>query len=91
MPAGNRDVFDNIETVTVQVYSLELLLGVLTSPDLVAFAKGPLNWITFVSVLPWYIFKFTGAKSNRTSVLRVLRLARIFRMVRLSARCARAT
>ncbi|GFR51863.1 hypothetical protein Agub_g14336, partial [Astrephomene gubernaculifera] len=85
-PAASR-VFRVVEAVTVQVFAADYLVRLLTCPRRLPFLVSPLNVVDLVSVAPWYIQ--TGLQDSGmegTTVFRVLRLLRVFRVLKLGAR-----
>eukprot|EP00666_Eupelagonemidae_sp_cell4sb_P007075 gene7075-11055_t len=44
-----------IETACVMIFTAELAIKLLTTEDRRAFCKQGLNWIDFVSILPYYV------------------------------------
>eukprot|EP00198_Chlamydomonas_reinhardtii_P001293 XP_001690628.1 predicted protein [Chlamydomonas reinhardtii] len=76
-----------IETVTVQIFAADYLLRLISSPNVWQFIIAPLNIIDLVSIVPWYIEKgLSGSALQGTAVFRVLRLLRVFRVLKLGAR-----
>ena len=77
------------ESVCVGVFTLELVLKIATVEDRKEFCKVFLNWIDFISILPYYVELFVsriaGASFSLNSFvfLRVIRLARVFRVFKL--------
>eukprot|EP01060_Flectonema_neradi_P029133 TRINITY_DN3958_c0_g2_i1.p1 TRINITY_DN3958_c0_g2~~TRINITY_DN3958_c0_g2_i1.p1 ORF type:complete len:545 (+),score=66.67 TRINITY_DN3958_c0_g2_i1:72-1706(+) len=78
-----------VESVCVGVFTLELALKIATVEDKKEFCKVFLNWIDFISILPYYVELFVtriaGASYSLNSFvfLRVIRLARVFRVFKL--------
>lgn len=71
-----------IETVVVAIFTFEFITRFLTTPSYKKFVLGPLNWIDFLSILPYYI-ELAFASGPGLAWVRVLRLARVFRIFKL--------
>ena len=82
-----------VEVVCIAWFSFDFVIRLLLCPDKKAFLTSIMNWIDFLSILPFYL----NIALNRTNpegtidalmilrvtrLLRVLRLARIFKMSR---------
>ncbi|KAG2496769.1 hypothetical protein HYH03_005177 [Edaphochlamys debaryana] len=79
--------FAIVETVTVQIFTADYLLRLVSCPDVLRFVVSPLNIIDLVSVVPWYVeLALAGSGLQGTAVFRVLRLLRVFRVLKLGAR-----
>lgn len=74
--------FAVIEALTAVVFSIEFVARLLSTGNLRHFARSPMNWVDFLSVLPWYLGKLFV--SNETQLLRVLRVVRVVRVFKLS-------
>lgn len=86
MHAEAERAFNTIEMICVIAFTIEFLVKLFTTPSYLDFVKGPMNWIDFVAIAPWYIERFSGSALAGTAVLRVLRLARILRVLKLGSR-----
>ncbi|KAG2442012.1 hypothetical protein HYH02_009804 [Chlamydomonas schloesseri] len=85
-PAADQ-TFMIIEAVTVQIFAADYLLRLISCPNLWQFIIAPLNIIDLISIVPWYIEKgLSGSALQGTAVFRVLRLLRVFRVLKLGAR-----
>ncbi|KAG2440760.1 hypothetical protein HXX76_003617 [Chlamydomonas incerta] len=85
--AAADETFTIIETVTVQIFAADYLLRLISCPNLWQFIIAPLNIIDLISIVPWYIEKaLSGSALQGTAVFRVLRLLRVFRVLKLGAR-----
>lgn len=81
-----------IESCCITWFVFELLVRLMTSPSKLKFVKQLGNWIDFLSIAPYFIFLIMffitescgGNNSKFLSVLRVLRVARIFKLSRFS-------
>ena len=85
----NEDMWDSMEFVCIMVFTAEFVLRVLSNPNMCDFVKGPLNWVDFIAIAPWYMELIAkmmddgGGGSGGLTVLRVVRLVRVFRVVRV--------
>ena len=85
---GNNSTFYVIEAICIGVFTLELLIRMASCASGKAFAKDAYNWIDICAVLPFYLDSVMssgfGVKQGISLVfLRVVRLARVFRMLKL--------
>eukprot|EP00803_Ostreobium_quekettii_P005278 evm.model.scf_37.4 EVM.evm.TU.scf_37.4 scf_37:23689-31797(+) len=71
-----------IETGCVAIFTLEYLLKLVSTPNLVEFLRGPLNVVDLLAIVPWYLdFVFaTFDLGENLPILRVIRLVRIFKV-----------
>lgn len=77
------------ETFCVAWFTIELLTRFLLSPHKCQFTKSFLNWVDFLSIIPFYMQLMLKSEDTDTNVigiamLRVLRIARVFRVFKLS-------
>eukprot|EP01063_Lacrimia_lanifica_P019690 TRINITY_DN27144_c0_g1_i1.p1 TRINITY_DN27144_c0_g1~~TRINITY_DN27144_c0_g1_i1.p1 ORF type:complete len:733 (+),score=169.19 TRINITY_DN27144_c0_g1_i1:140-2338(+) len=78
-----------LEIFCVSIFTLDLIVRFGTVDDRKQFCKQFLNWVDFVSILPFYIevlvHAFQGGSFAVSSFvfLRVLRLARVFRVFKV--------
>ncbi|KAG2488009.1 hypothetical protein HYH03_013446 [Edaphochlamys debaryana] len=85
-------VFWYIEAITIQIFAIDYLLRIVSAPDKLKFVMEPFNIIDLVAIVPWYILIIVTTASNSsasfsgTSVFRVVRLARVFRVLKLGGR-----
>lgn len=84
--AETVEQFELIETVVIQIFSLEFVCRLASTPDHRAFVRNGMNWIDLGAIVPWYIGLAAG-NSAGTGMLRVLRLSRLLRVVRVVDRC----
>ncbi|GIL77385.1 hypothetical protein Vretimale_2783 [Volvox reticuliferus] len=84
-PAVAR-AFTWVEGVTIQIFALDYLLRFISTPDKIKFVIEPFNIIDLIAIVPWYVVTFVGANFNGTTVFRVLRLLRVFRVLKLGGR-----
>lgn len=80
-----------IESCCILWFVFELLARFIVCPSAIRFAKDVINWIDVLSIAPYFIFLVIFFASNTCqnnskflSVLRVLRVARIFKLSRFS-------
>lgn len=84
---GAYDTFQWIETVTVQFFAADYLLRFISCPNKLVFVFEPFNIIDLVSVVPWYIMiAMESADFGGTAVFRVIRLFRMFRVLKMGGR-----
>lgn len=93
---GAETFFATVETFCVLGFTVEFVCRVTTTPSLISFCLGALNWIDLIAILPWYAAEIpkmlnTETVSNdedsdesSTSFVRVLRLIRVFRVFKFS-------
>eukprot|EP00755_Sulcionema_specki_P003545 Sspe_Gene.27905::Locus_12334_Transcript_1_1_Confidence_1.000_Length_1943::g.27905::m.27905 len=78
-----------IEVVCVAVFTIEFITKLATTDNRGQFCRSLLNWIDFISILPFYVdlfvTKLADASFSLDSLvfLRVIRLARVFRVFKL--------
>jgi len=78
-------VFFCIETTCIAFFTLEFILRAFACPQFIIFVKNVLNWVDFISILPYYIgLIFPGGIAHIFVVLRVLRVVRVLRLARHS-------
>ncbi|GIL83582.1 hypothetical protein Vretimale_10389, partial [Volvox reticuliferus] len=76
-----------VEAVTVQIFTADYLLRLISCPSLIQFLISPFNIIDLVSVVPWYVdLALADSGLKGTAVFRVLRLLRVFRVLKLGSR-----
>ncbi|GIL64707.1 hypothetical protein Vafri_18594 [Volvox africanus] len=78
--------FTWVEGVTIQMFALDYLLRFVSTPDKVKFVVEPFNIIDLIAIVPWYVVTFVGADFDGTTVFRVVRLLRVFRVLKLGGR-----
>lgn len=85
-PDADR-TFTWIEGVTVQIFLVDYILRIVSCPNLYKFVFQPLNIIDLVSIVPWYVeLALADSGAQGTAVFRVLRLLRVFRILKLGSR-----
>lgn len=77
------------EAICIVIFTLELLVRIWSTPDLKEYLKEPMNLVDIVAVLPFYVeLCMLAAQSDGEvpgmSVFRVLRLVRVFRLLKVS-------
>jgi hypothetical protein len=76
--------WNGIEWFCVAGFTLELGARYWSCPDRVAFLLSPLNLIDILAVAPFYVELFLTASDSGSTMLRTLRLVRVFRIFKLS-------
>uniref|UniRef100_UPI00398F117C delayed-rectifier potassium channel regulatory subunit KCNS2-like n=1 Tax=Pristiophorus japonicus TaxID=55135 RepID=UPI00398F117C len=80
--------FDTVEHFCIAWFTLELLARLCVSPSLRRFFTHPLNLIDLMSILPFYMTLLAVGRSpalgNLGRAVQVLRLMRIFRVLKLA-------
>ena len=82
-------MWDSMEFFCIMIFTAEFVLRVISTPNMKNFVKGPLNWVDFVAIAPWYAEAIAKAMADGAggggglTVLRVVRLVRVFRVVRV--------
>ncbi|XP_061111811.1 potassium voltage-gated channel subfamily S member 2-like [Conger conger] len=83
--------FQTVEHFGIGWFTFELVARFVVAPDLIHFFEYPLNLIDLVSILPFYLTLFVNlavesspALANLGRVVQVLRLMRIFRVLKLA-------
>ncbi len=71
-----------IEVVTITIFTIEYIARIALSTKSVKFIFSFYGLIDLVSILPFYIFLFTGADARGFKVLRMFRLLRLFKLFR---------
>ena len=80
-----KTLFFVIETICIIFFTIELFARLISCPDKVAFLKTAMNWIDFVTILPYYIqFAAENDEGQALVVLRVLRVIRVLKLARHS-------
>ncbi|EFJ48740.1 hypothetical protein VOLCADRAFT_104589 [Volvox carteri f. nagariensis] len=79
-------VFTWVEAVTIQIFALDYLLRFISAPVKLKFTVDPFNIIDLIAIVPWYIITWVGTDFNGTTVFRVVRLLRVFRVLKLGGR-----
>lgn len=86
-------ILDLLDIICVGVFSVEFSLRLLVCPNVVEFAKNPMNIIDLLSILPFYLTillqSVVGSNLEAFVVLRVLRIFRVFKLTRHSKRLQR--
>eukprot|EP00899_Mesostigma_viride_P003258 jgi/Mesvir1/12933/Mv05951-RA.1 len=91
---GTREtVLTVIEYVTIAAFTIEYVLRLLSCQRLGPFVKDPLNAVDLLAILPFYIeliFSSVGDLAFSRQ-LRLLRIARVFRIMKLGRRFGKLT
>jgi len=84
-PNPGFNAFFVIEALCIAIFTVEFILRFSLARDRAAFASSGLNIIDFVAILPFYLeVMVSGLAIPGLSVLRVTRLARVFRLLKVS-------
>ncbi|GMH43552.1 hypothetical protein BSKO_11474 [Bryopsis sp. KO-2023] len=78
-----------IEGVCVVCFTIEYIVKLLTATKMLDFVRSPLNLIDLMAIWPWYFDKMLTFEGAQVPVLRVVRLVRIFRVLKLGERYAK--
>ena len=88
--AALRDVMHSMEWFCIGHFTVEYVTRVGTcsrrpadDTSVMSYVKQPLNLVDVCAVLPAYIEAFLGTAGGSFAVLRILRLARIFRIIKM--------
>ena len=75
-----------VEACNIAWFTFELLVRLIVSPEKRNFFLRPLNVIDLIAIVPFYISLFISSSSLGTPlyILRVLRLSRVFRVMKFS-------
>ena len=91
--AHQVQTMDLLDQICIAVFTFEFVVRALVCPDILRFVKSPMNWIDFLSILPFYLTLFLtsvlGSNLEAFVVLRVLRIFRVFKLSRNSKRLQR--
>lgn len=81
-----NDPFFVVESICIFWFTIEFLLRAVSCPSKMSFAKGFLNWMDLMAILPFYVNLVLthGESAASFAILRVLRLVRVFRIFKLS-------
>jgi len=81
----DSDVWFPLETVIVIIFTVEYVLRILVTRNILKFIIAPLNVIDLLAIVPYYIELWVDAGAAQSlRVFRVVRLARIFRLFKIS-------
>eukprot|EP01065_Artemidia_motanka_P050366 TRINITY_DN8594_c0_g2_i1.p1 TRINITY_DN8594_c0_g2~~TRINITY_DN8594_c0_g2_i1.p1 ORF type:complete len:925 (+),score=367.52 TRINITY_DN8594_c0_g2_i1:204-2978(+) len=71
-----------VEAVTIALFTLELLLRIISTPSQRTFWSGVYTWIDLLSIFPFYL-SLSGVVDDRARGLAVLRIVRLTRLLRI--------
>ena len=79
-------IISTVEACNIAWFTFELLVRFIVSPEKRNFFLRPLNVIDLIAIVPFYISLFISSSSFGTPlyILRVLRLSRVFRVMKFS-------
>mmetsp|Transcript_24174 Transcript_24174/g.77204 ORF Transcript_24174/g.77204 Transcript_24174/m.77204 type:complete len:410 (-) Transcript_24174:1236-2465(-) len=78
-------VWDNIEVVSVAIFSAEFFLRLAVCPSKRRFFLNPINFVDLVAIVPFYLERYLRVLSgSNAAVFRVVRLVRVFRVFKIS-------
>jgi potassium voltage-gated channel Shab-related subfamily B member 2 len=80
---------ESVEAFCMAWFTLEYVLRLWSAPNKWKFAKGALNFIDLIAILPYYVSLFIiqdnyGDFNNARRLLQVFRVLRIFRVLKLA-------
>ena len=79
------NVYNDLETMCVAWFTIELLLRFISAPNKLRFAKDSLNLVDFVAILPFYLGLIVDKSSSALKSFRLLRVCRLFKLFRHSS------
>eukprot|EP01062_Namystynia_karyoxenos_P047568 TRINITY_DN3594_c0_g5_i1.p1 TRINITY_DN3594_c0_g5~~TRINITY_DN3594_c0_g5_i1.p1 ORF type:complete len:699 (+),score=138.67 TRINITY_DN3594_c0_g5_i1:71-2098(+) len=79
---GRNPTLQLVETFCVAVFTLEVIAKLIATEPFRSFWTDGYNWIDIAAILPFYVERIFGGGINLV-FLRVVRLARVFRMLKL--------
>lgn len=82
--SGSHVLF-GIEAFCIAVFTLEVLLRLLSTPSCSGYFKDTFNWIDIVSIIPFYVeLAIPASGASSIGLVRVVRLVRVARIVKVS-------
>ncbi|XP_036359393.1 potassium voltage-gated channel protein Shaw-like [Octopus sinensis] len=88
MKTNPLTVFKILEITCIAYFTFELVIRLIFCPNRLIFFKNFLNWIDVFSLIPFYlreiVDRFVGMKTEVSYYVNMLRLIRIFRILRLT-------
>lgn len=83
-------VLQILDVVCTSIFTVEFVIRISCSPDLLAFVKNSMNWVDFLAISPMFMDLFWlayAATSNdwdfETSAFSIMKVLRMFRLVKL--------
>jgi len=84
-----------IDIVCTSIFTVEFIIRITCTPNLLTFVKGPMNWIDLLAILPMFMdllwlayaastndWDFDSGWFSMMKVLRMFRLVRMFKLTR---------
>eukprot|EP00002_Diphylleia_rotans_P000193 TRINITY_DN10099_c0_g3_i19.p1 TRINITY_DN10099_c0_g3~~TRINITY_DN10099_c0_g3_i19.p1 ORF type:complete len:992 (+),score=110.20 TRINITY_DN10099_c0_g3_i19:188-3163(+) len=75
--------WSELEIVISSIFTVDIVLRLLSCPSYKQFFKDPFTWIDFLSIVPFYVELIFSSGVSGLKVIRVVRLCRVFRIFRL--------
>ncbi|KAA0146553.1 hypothetical protein FNF27_07591 [Cafeteria roenbergensis] len=82
--SGSHVLF-GIEAFCIAVFTLEVLLRLVSTPSCSGYFKDTFNWIDIISIIPFYVeLAIPASGASSIGLVRVVRLVRVARIVKVS-------
>jgi len=78
------DILDDFEVFIIVTFTIEYLARLYLAKKRLGFALSFFGMIDLLSILPYYLFLFTGIDTRALRVARVFRMLRLFKLFRYS-------
>lgn len=79
-----HELWDTIESIYVAWFTYEYIMRLLAAPNRCKFLKSAIGLIDILAILPYYITLITRGRVSAIPVLGIIRLLRVFRLLKLS-------